>query len=91
MKKILVAAMILADIATVAVARTFGGYECTIDCSGHKAGYEWAEDKGITNKSQCDQILVSSPNRTSFYEGCLTYVEDPSRGADEDDDGDETE
>ena len=24
-------------------AREFGGYECTTDCSGHKAGYEWAE------------------------------------------------
>jgi hypothetical protein len=30
-------------------------------------------------------------NRTSFYEGCLVYVEDPARGADEDDDGDEIE
>jgi hypothetical protein len=70
MKKILVAAMILASIATVAVARTFGGYECTIDCSGHKAGYEWAEDKGITNKSQCDQILVSWGRRATAWSAC---------------------
>jgi hypothetical protein len=50
---------------------TFGGFECNVDCSGHKAGYEWAETKGITDKAQCDEILISSPNRTSFYEGCL--------------------
>jgi hypothetical protein len=91
MRKILVAAMILAFLATAAVARSFGGYECTVDCSGHKAGYEWAEDKAITDEAQCRQILVITPNRTSFYEGCLTYVENPFRGADEDDDGDEIE
>jgi hypothetical protein len=34
-------------------------------------------------------ILRRWPNRNSFYEGCLVYVEDPTRGADEDDDGDE--
>jgi hypothetical protein len=71
--------------------RTFGGYECTDDCSGHKAGYEWAEAKGITDEADCENILVRAPNRTSFYEGCMTYVEDPSRGADEDDDGEEIE
>jgi hypothetical protein len=62
-----------------------------VDCSGHKAGYEWAESKGITDEADCEAILVTAPNRTSFYEGCLVYVEDPSRGADEDDDGDEIE
>ena len=71
----------------IANAQTFGGYECTDDCSGHKAGYEWAEAKGITDEEQCEDILVTAPNRTSFYEGCMAYVEDPSRGADEDDDG----
>src|SRR3989344_1716191 len=25
---------------------TFHGYDCTDDCSGHEAGYNWAEDKG---------------------------------------------
>jgi hypothetical protein len=70
-------------------ARTFGENECTDDCSGHKAGYEWAEVRGITDLSTCESILSRSPNRTSFYEGCVTYTEDPSRGADEDDDGEE--
>jgi hypothetical protein len=68
-------------------AQTFGGYDCTDDCSGHKAGYEWAEAKGITDEEQCEDILITAPNRTSFYEGCMAYVEDPSRGADKDDDG----
>jgi hypothetical protein len=81
--------IVLALTIQGAAARTFGGYECTVDCSGHQAGYEWAEQKGITEESQCDQILRTSPNRTSFYEGCMTYVEDPGRSADEDDDGEE--
>jgi hypothetical protein len=70
-------------------AREFGGYKCTKDCSGHKAGYEWAEAQGLTNQSQCWIILRRNPRRTSFYEGCLVYIDDPDRGADEDDDGEE--
>lgn len=27
---------------------TFFGSPCTKDCSGHKAGYEWAKRKGVT-------------------------------------------
>ena len=77
--------VIFNGLMTAAVAQTFGGYECTVDCSGHKAGYEWAESKGITDEDQCEGILDTAPNRTSFYEGCMAYVEDPTRGADEDD------
>jgi hypothetical protein len=72
-------------------ARTFGDYECTLDCSGHKAGYEWAEARDITEKAACEAILRRWPRRVSFYEGCLVYVEDPARGSEEDDDGDEIE
>jgi hypothetical protein len=90
MRRVLVGVIII--ISTIsAMAREFGGNECTVDCSGHKAGYEWAESKNITDETKCDGILRRSPNRTSFYEGCVTYVEDPTRGADEDDDGDEIE
>ncbi len=64
--------------------RTFGGYECTDDCSGHKAGYEWAERKGIKSSSDCPL-----GNSNSFYEGCLAYTEDPYRGSDADDDGED--
>jgi hypothetical protein len=87
----LLAGAILILVTVPSYARTFGGYECTDDCSGHKAGYEWAEAKGVTDEARCEAILERSPNRISFYEGCLAYVEDPDRGADEDDDGDEIE
>ena len=87
----LVIAVVPLFAAAAGHAQTFGGYDCTYDCSGHKAGYEWAEAKGITDEEQCEDILVTAPNRTSFYEGCKAYVEDPSRGAVEDDDGNEIE
>jgi hypothetical protein len=68
---------------SVAQDRMFGGYDCTDDCSGHAAGYEWAKAHRITDASDCP---TSGPK--SFYEGCLVYTEDPDRGADWDDDGD---
>jgi hypothetical protein len=89
MTRLILTTAVLGILIMPATAQTFGGYDCTVDCSGHKAGYEWAEAKGITDEAQCEDILVRAPNRTSFYEGCKAYVEDPSRGADEDDDGDE--
>jgi len=40
------------------------------------------EERGIENIDECPE------NRSeAFYEGCLTYVDDPERGADFDDDG----
>ncbi|WP_413710642.1 hypothetical protein [Rhizobium sp. Rhizsp82] len=71
--------------ASPALAQTFGGNDCTDDCSGHKAGYEWAEENNVTSESDC------SGNSSSFEEGCKTYLEDPSRSADYDDDGNEIE
>ena len=65
-----------------ALDRTFGGYDCTDDCSGHAAGYRWAERKQVTDSSACP---LGGSN--SFHEGCLAYTEDRYRGADEDDDG----
>jgi len=44
--------------ATPSIARTFGGYECTVDCSGHKAGYEWAEARG---KMRRDIAALAEP------------------------------
>jgi hypothetical protein len=49
---------------------TFRGYSCTIDCSGHEAGYNWAEEKGITDPDDCDG------NSDSFIEGCRSYAEE---------------
>ncbi|KKS59751.1 MAG: hypothetical protein UV26_C0016G0006 [candidate division WWE3 bacterium GW2011_GWF2_42_42] len=45
-------------------------YGCTQDCSGHNAGWEWAEDKGITDPSDC------GGKSQSFIEGCESYAEE---------------
>lgn len=64
--------------------RTFGGFECTEDCSGHKAGYDWAERKNIEDEADCPD-----GNSQSFHEGCEVYTQDPNRGSDDDDQGHE--
>ena len=46
----------------------FNGYDCTEDCSGHEAGYEWAEENDISDTYDCDG------NSQSFIEGCESYV-----------------
>ncbi len=43
---------------------------CTFNCSGHEAGYNWAEDNDISNIYDCDG------NSDSFNEGCQEYVEE---------------
>jgi hypothetical protein len=47
---------------------TFHGYACTKDCSGHIAGYQWAEKHGITNAGNCGGKSLS------FFQGCLIYA-----------------
>ena len=47
---------------------TSDNWECTGDCSGHRAGYEWAEDKDITDPEDC------GGNSVSFIEGCEAYA-----------------
>lgn len=49
---------------------TFKGYSCTGDCSGHKAGYDWAAKKGIHNSGDC------GGKSRSFIEGCKAYAAD---------------
>lgn len=50
----------------------FDGYPCTEDCSGHEAGYEWAEENGITQ----DDVDNYSGNSNSFMEGMQSYVDE---------------
>lgn len=69
--------------AQPAAPQSFGGNSCVDNCEGHKAGYEWAEQNGISHEGAC------SGNSSSFEEGCRTYLEDPYRGAEYDDDGNE--
>lgn len=48
----------------------FGAYACTQDCSGHEAGYHWAEMNDIDDSWAC------SGNSRSFVEGCQAYAEE---------------
>jgi hypothetical protein len=56
-------------------AGTFHGYTCTVDCSGHEAGYNWAEEQGITDKDDCP---LDPHNSHSFTEGCWAYADEQS-------------
>lgn len=49
---------------------SFGKYTCTYDCSGHEAGYEWAEENDIDDPDDC------GGNSQSFIEGCREYAEE---------------
>lgn len=49
------------------------GKPCTEDCSGHEAGYQWAEEMGIDNPDDC------GGNSQSFVEGCEAYAEGVQR------------
>ena len=64
-------------LSTPALAAEFKGSPCTKDCSGHKAGYAWAEKKGITDPDDC------RGRSASFVKGCRIYAEE-QRAEDED-------
>lgn len=66
----LIAATLLLSAPTLALCQDFHGYPCTEDCTGHKAGYEWAEDRGISDPADC------GGNSKSFIEGCRAYAEE---------------
>lgn len=42
---------------------------CTSDCGGHDAGWQWAQDNGVTDSSECS-------GSGSFEDGCAAYVEE---------------
>ena len=65
-----------------AQSRTFSGYVCSHECEVHSAGYKWARDRSIDDKHACPYGI--SP---SFHEGCVSYVQNPARDPDEDDQG----
>lgn len=53
----------------------FHGYDCTDDCSGHEAGYDWADENDICSEySYGDEYEESHSN--SFNEGVTAYIED---------------
>ena len=53
----------------------FMGYPCTSNCSGHEAGYQWAEENGIDDPDNC------GGNSNSFIEGCQVYAEEQQSAA----------
>jgi hypothetical protein len=48
----------------------FGPYRCQDDCSGHDAGWRWAQARMISSKEQCE-----GAGSISFYEGCSYFVQ----------------
>ena len=56
--------------ATSPTTVSFHGYDCTEDCSGHEAGYAWAEENSITDPEVCDG------HSQSFIEGCMAWAEE---------------
>lgn len=51
-------------------AEEFHGYRCTVDCSGHEAGYRWAEEHDIRDPEDC------GGKSQSFIEGCRAWAEE---------------
>ena len=56
----------IADLSYVDVA---GKSDCTSDCSGHNAGFEWARENGVTESWDCP-----SSGNPSFVEGCEAFA-----------------
>lgn len=54
-------------------AETLTENGCTDDCSGHDAGYEWAEAEGLDDEDDCEAAGDHS-NSLSFAEGCKAFV-----------------
>lgn len=72
MKFVLGTAMALTLFAGPVFAESFMGYECSSDCSGHRAGYNWARERSLSGPAQCPLV----GRRRSFYEGCLAFVQE---------------
>lgn len=51
-------------------AGAYEGDDCTEDCSGHEAGYEWAAENEIDDPDDC------GGRSWSFIEGCQAYAEE---------------
>jgi len=49
---------------------------CTQDCSGHDAGFRWAQENVVTDASDCS-------GSASFADGCEAYVEELDSRVDE--------
>lgn len=50
---------------------------CTDDCSGHDAGFIWAQDNDVTDSSEC------GGDSQSFIEGCEAFAQQRQELAEE--------
>ena len=57
-----------AAVEAEAVGLSYEDYPCTVDCSGHEAGYQWAQENGVDDSDNC------GGNSQSFIEGCQAYA-----------------
>lgn len=48
-----------------------GDNNCTGDCRGHQAGYDWAETRFVRDKRDCD----FAGEHSTFAGGCRDYVD----------------
>ena len=53
-----------------------GNYVCTEDCSGHEAGFAWAQENDVTDASEC------GGDSMSFAEGCEAFAQERQEQAD---------
>ncbi len=75
------AAIQVSDTAASSEPLMFHGYACTVDCSGHDAGYQWAEDHDVDDEDDC------GGKSESFIEGCKAYVQENADDTSDTDDG----
>lgn len=64
--------MKIKDITEAPLNLMYKGYRCTKDCSGHIAGYDWADNIGIEDPNECPGL----PTHPSFWEGCKSKTEE---------------
>lgn len=57
----------IADVSTLSFEDAGDTSDCTQDCSGHSAGFEWAKENAAGDPSMC------SGNSDSFVEGCEAF------------------
>ena len=64
-----------------AQAQSFHGYPCEGDCSSNQAGYNWAEQNGVTDPSSC------GGDSQGFVDGCQAWAEEQEDSAAPDENG----
>jgi len=73
MSRLLKSILFLMMLAKPVAAAEFHGARCTKDCSGHRAGYEWAQEKNVREESAC------GGTSESFREGCRIWVREQNK------------